>query len=255
MPVVLRGFVVAALACFGLIGSPSSWGGEVRAAVASNFAAPARQIAVLFHQETGHTVELSFGSSGKFYAQIKSGAPFDVLLAADEKYAMLLEQEGLAVAGSRLTYAVGRLVLWSARRGVVDGKGEVLRSGAYRRLAIADPRLAPYGVAAQEVLEQMGLWSSVRDRLVMGENITQVYQFSATGNVELAFVALSQITRGGKMTAGSGWIVPAQMYHPIKQSAVQLTDAKDKVAAQAFLAFLKSASAVAIIRNFGYELP
>ncbi len=229
--------------------------GEVNAAVAANFTEPVKQIVELFQQESGHTVKLSFGSSGKFTAQIKEGAPFDVFLAADEKNPKLLEKEGLAVEGSRFVYALGKLVLWSAQPGYVDGKGAVLRKGTYNKIAYADPKLAPYGLAAKETLEDMGLWSVVQSKMVTGESITQTYQFAATGNAELAFIALSQITKDGKVTEGSWWIVPAHLYNPIKQAAVQLTAAKDKDAAKAFLTFLKSEKAVAIIRSFGYELP
>jgi molybdate transport system substrate-binding protein len=229
--------------------------GEVNAAVAANFTAPAQQIVELFQKETGHTVKLSFGSSGKFYAQIKEGAPFDVLLAADEKNPKLLEQDGLAVKDSRFVYALGKLVLWSARPGFVDDKGAVLGKDGYNKIAYADPKLAPYGLAAQETLQRFDLWSKVQSKLVMGESITQTYQFAATGNADLAFIALSQITKDGKVTEGSWWIVPADMYNPIKQSAVQLSGAKEPATAKAFMAFLKSEKALAIIRSFGYGLP
>lgn len=229
--------------------------GEVSAAVAANFTEPVKQIAESFQKETGHTVKLSFGSSGKFTAQIKEGAPFDVFLAADEKNPKLLEQEGLAVGGSRFVYALGKLVLWSAQPGFVDNKGAVLRKGNYNKISYADPKLAPYGLAAKETLEELGLWNAVQGKLVTGESITQTYQFAATGNAELGFIALSQITKDGKVTDGSWWVVPAHLYNPIKQSAVQLSAAKDPAAAKAFMAFLKSEKAVAIIRHFGYELP
>lgn len=229
--------------------------GEVNAAVAANFTAPAQQIAALFQQETGHTVKLSFGSSGKFYAQIKAGAPFDVLIAADEKVPQNLEQDGLVAKDSRFVYAIGKLVLWSAQPGYVDAKAAVLGKKAYNKLALADPKLAPYGQAAKETLEALGLWSSVQPKIVTGENITQTYQFAASGNAELAFVALSQITKDGKISDGSYWLVPANLYTPIKQGAVQLSAAKDAAAAKAFLTFLKSPKAVAVIRGFGYELP
>jgi len=229
--------------------------GEVRLAVASNFSAPMERIAALFQQESGHAVKVSLGSSGKFYAQIKEGAPFDVFLAADENYPRLLEQEGLAVANSRFVYALGKLVLWSATPGLVDDKGTVLGKGTYHKIAYADPKLAPYGLAAKETMEELGLWNAVQSKLVMGESITQTYQFAATGNADLAFIALSQITKEGLVTAGSWWVVPAHLYNPIRQSAVLLSAAEDQAAAQAFLAFLKSEKAVAIIRGFGYELP
>lgn len=229
--------------------------GEVNAAVAANFTAPAQQIAESFQKETGHTVKFSFGSSGKFYSQIQNGAPFDVFLAADEKNPKLLEQEGLAVKDSRFVYALGKLVLWSAKPGFVDDKGAVLGKGSYDKLAYADPKLAPYGLAAQETLQKMNLWDKVQGKLVTGESITQTYQFAATGNAELAFIALAQITKDGKVSEGSWWMVPADMYNPIKQSAVQLSAAKDPAAAKAFMAFLKSGKALAIIRGFGYGLP
>ncbi len=229
--------------------------GEVNAAVAANFTAPVQQIAELFQKETGHTVKLSFGSSGKFYAQIKEGAPFDVFLAADEKNPKLLEDEGLAVKDSRFVYALGKLVLWSAKPGFVDDKGAVLGKGQFNKLAYADPKLAPYGLAAQEALQKMKLWDKLQGKLVTGESITQTWQFAATGNAELAFIALSQITKDGKVTEGSWWIVPADMYTPIQQSAVQLSAAKDPAAAKAFMQFLKSEKALAIIRSFGYGLP
>jgi len=246
---------------FGLLGAllatmaQAASAGEVNAAVAANFSAPVQQIVELFQKQTGNTVKLSFGSSGKFYSQIQNGAPFDVFLAADEKNPGLLEQEGLAVKDSRFVYALGKLVLWSANPGLVDDKGAVLSKGSYNKLAYADPKLAPYGLAAQETLQKMNLWDKVQGKLVTGESITQTYQFAATGNAELALIALSQITKDGKVTEGSWWIVPADMYNPIKQSAVQLSAAKDPVAAKAFMAFLKSEKAVAIIRGFGYGLP
>lgn len=229
--------------------------GEVSAAVAANFTAPVQQIAELFQKETGHTVKFSFGSSGKFYSQIQNGAPFDVFLAADEKNPKLLEQEGLAVKDSRFVYALGKLVLWSAKPGFVDSKGAVLGKDGFNKLAYADPKLAPYGLAAQETLQKMNLWDKVQGKLVTGESITQTYQFAATGNAELAFIALAQITKDGKVSEGSSWIVPADMYNPIKQSAVQLSAAKDPAAAKAFMTFLKSEKALAIIRSFGYGLP
>lgn len=229
--------------------------GEVTAAVAANFTVPVQQIVELFQKETGHTVKLSFGSSGKFYSQIKEGAPFDVFLAADEKNPKLLEADGLAVKDSRFVYALGKLVLWSAKPGFVDDKGAVLSKGGYNKIAYADPKLAPYGLAAQETLQKLKLWDTVQSKLVTGESITQTFQFAATGNADLAFIALAQITKDGKVSEGSFWLVPADMYNPIKQSAVQLSAAKDPAAAKAFMAFLKSEKALAIIRSFGYGLP
>jgi len=229
--------------------------GEVNVAVAANFAAPIQQIAALFEKESGNKVKLSFGSTGKLYSQIKEGAPFDVLLAADEKTPNLLEQENLAITNSRFVYAIGKLVLWSSQAGYVDDKGNVLGNGNYNKLSYADPKLAPYGLAAQETLQKLNLWEQVQSKLVTGESITHAYQFAATGNTELAFIALSQITKDGRVTEGSWWIVPADLYSPIKQTAVRLSAAKNKAAAQAFLDYLKSKKALTIIRRFGYGLP
>jgi molybdate transport system substrate-binding protein len=250
----LRNVLTAVLVFSALTSSPV-FAGEVNAAVASNFSAPMKQIAALFQQQSGNTVKLSFGSTGKFYAQIKGGAPFDVFFAADTATPQRLDQEGKTVDGSRFVYALGKLVLWSAQPGFVDDKGRVLRNGSYEKLAIADPKLAPYGMAAKQTLEKLAMWNSIRDKLVMGENITQAYQFVATGNAELGFVALSQVMRDGKISAGSSWLVPPDMYKPIRQSAVLLAGAKDKAAAQAFLDFLKSDKAAAVIRSYGYALP
>jgi molybdate transport system substrate-binding protein len=246
---------VAAVAVLCVLTSSPVFAGEVNAAVASNFSAPMKQIAALFERQSRDTVKLSFGSTGKFYAQIRGGAPFDVFVAADSATPQRLDDEGLTVNGSRFVYALGKLVLWSAQPGYVDDNGKVLRIGSYEKLAIADPKLAPYGKAAKETLEKLAMWNSIRDRLVVGENITQAYQLVATGNAELGFVALSQVMRDGKVSAGSSWIVPPQMYKPIRQSAVLLSGAKDKAAAQAFLDFLKSKKAAAVIRSYGYELP
>ncbi|KAF0205579.1 MAG: molybdate transport system substrate-binding [Gallionellaceae bacterium] len=229
--------------------------GEVNAAIAANFTAPAQQIVELFQKESGHTVKLSFGSSGKFYAQIKAGAPFDVLLAADDAIPKRLLQEGAAVEGSRFVYATGKLALWSVQPDYVDEKGAVLNKGNYSKLAIADPRLAPYGVAAKETLEKLTMWNAIQGKLVKGESITQTYQFVASENAEMGFIALSQIMRDGKVSVGSWWLVPEDMHKPIRQSAVLLSKAKDQAAAQAFLAFLKSQKAAMIIRGYGYELP
>jgi molybdate transport system substrate-binding protein len=238
-----------------LMWATSAGAGEVAVAVASNFAAPMERIATLFHKESGHTLKVSLGSSGKLYSQIKGGAPFDVLLAADEAIPKRLVQEGFALGGSRFAYATGRLVLWSAQPGFVDDKGAVLNKGNFTKLAIADPRLAPYGVAAKETLEKLIMWNAMQGKLVKGENITQTYQFAATENAEIAFIALSQVMRDRKVTEGSWWLVPSEMHKPIRQSAVLLSGAKDQVAAKAFLAFLKSPKAITIMRGFGYESP
>ena len=219
---------------------------EVHIAVAANFATPAKHLAEPFLRETGHRAVLSSGSTGKFYAQIKSGAPFEVLLSADEATPRRLEDEGLAVQGTRFTYATGRLALWSARPNLPMGEA-LLRKNDFQRLAIANPRLAPYGAAAQEVLEKLGLWANVRSKLVQGENIAQTFQFVSSGNAELGFVALSQVQ------GGSHWIVPATLHAPLKQDAVLLARGKDNAAAASFLEFLRSPRASKVVRSYGYE--
>lgn len=228
--------------------------GEVRAAVAANFTAPAQKLAEQFTAESGHTVKLSFGSTGKFYSQIKAGAPFDVLLAADDETPKKLGVEGLGQSASQFTYAIGKLVLWSRKPGVVDGKGHILQTG-FGKLAIANPKLAPYGLAAQESLESLGLWSGVQGRIVMGESISQTQQFASTGNADLAFIALSQTVKEGKPIEGSLWIVPQHLHSPIRQDAILLTKSQDKPAAEAWLNYLKSPKAAAVIKSFGYALP
>lgn len=232
----------------------SAHAASVSVAVAANFTAPMQAIAQAFQQDTGHTTQLAFGSSGNFYAQIKNGAPFQVFLSADEAKPIKLEQAGLAVAGSRFTYALGSLVLWSNRPGFVDGKGEVLRRGNFNKLAIANPKLAPYGQAAVEVLTNLGLYHALSAKLVRGENIAQTYQFVMSGNATLGFVALSQVMQHGKLTGGSGWIVPDKLHTPIRQDAVLLLPGKDNLAAEALLLYLKSARARAIIKSFGYQI-
>ena len=228
---------------------------EVRVAVAANFATPLKTLAAEFEKESGHTLALSAGASGKLYAQIKSGAPFDVFLSADDETPSRLEKEGDAVSGSRFTYAVGRLVLWSAQLNTVDAQGAVLKTGNFKHLALAAPHLAPYGAAAVQTLTQLGLLTALQPRFVQGESIGQTYSFVASGNAELGFVALSQVFENGKISKGSGWIVPASLHEPLRQDAVLLVRARDKVAARALLTFLKSEKARALIRAFGYETP
>ncbi len=226
---------------------------EVQVAVAANFAAPMQVIAAAFEQDTGHKAQLAFGSSGKFYAQIKNGAPFQVLLSADDKIPTQLEREGLAVPGTHFTYAIGQLALWSAQKNVVDGKGEILQAGHFTHLAIANPKLAPYGAAAIEVLKNLGLLSALQTKFVQGENIAQTHQFIASGNAELGFVALSQVMKDGKLRGGSAWVVPGNLHAPIRQDAVILTSGKGNPAAAALMNFLKSAKAKGIIRAYGYD--
>lgn len=229
-------------------------GGEVSVAVAANFTAPMQKIAAAFEQATGHKAVLSFGSTGRFYAQVKNGAPFQVLLSADDETPLRLEKEGLAVAGTRFTYATGRLVLWSPAPGAVDDKGEVLRRPGTGRVAVADPRVAPYGAAAMETLNKMGLAQSLAPRLVQGESIAQAHQFVASGNAAMGFMALAQVMVDGRIGKGSAWLVPASLHTPIRQDAILLATGRDNPAAAALLAFMKRDAARAIIRAHGYEL-
>jgi molybdate transport system substrate-binding protein len=227
---------------------------EVNVAVAANFTAPMNTIAAEFAKDTGHQAKLAFGSTGKFYAQIKNGAPFQILLSADDETPAKLEQEGLTLPGSRFTYAIGTLVLWSAKPGLVDAKGEVLKTGNFNKLALANPKLAPYGKAAVEVLTGMGLLDAVTPKFVQGENIAQTYQFVMTGNAELGFVALSQVMKDGKVTSGSAWIVPGKLHPLIRQDAVILATGKGNAAAEALMKYLKGDKAKAIIKSYGYEI-
>ncbi|MDR0578078.1 MAG: molybdate ABC transporter substrate-binding protein [Candidatus Accumulibacter sp.] len=226
---------------------------EVQVAVAANFTAPMQQIAAEFEKDTGHKAILSFGATGKFYSQITNGAPFEVFLAADDETPARLEKEFLIAPRSRFTYAIGKLVLWSADPAVVDGQGEVLKKASFKHLALANPKTAPYGAAAIETLKKLGLHDALQAKFVQGDNISQAHQFAATGNAELGFVALSQVYKDGKITSGSAWIVPGNLYAPIRQDAVVLAQAKDKPAALALADYLKSDKARAVIKAYGYE--
>ncbi|MBU1690166.1 MAG: molybdate ABC transporter substrate-binding protein [Gammaproteobacteria bacterium] len=228
---------------------------EVHVAVASNFAAPMAKIAAEFARDTGNKALVSSGGTGKLYAQIKNGAPFEIFLSADEETPAKLEKEGLGVAGSRFPYAFGRLALWSPKSDYVDPQGNIVKHGKFRHLAIASPKLAPYGRAAQEVLEKQGVWQSLQPRLVFGENIAQTHQFVSSGNAELGFVALSQIRQDSAEYQGSYWLVPQAMYTPIRQDAILLARGKGKTAAEQLLKFLKSDKATTIIKRYGYDLP
>lgn len=227
---------------------------EVQVAVAANFTAPIQAIAKDFEKDTGHKLVASFGATGQFYAQIKNGAPFEVFLAADDSTPAKLEQEKAVVPGSRFTYAIGKLALWSPKDGYVDAKGDVLKKGGFQHLSIANPKTAPYGLAATQVLDKLGLKDKLAGRIVEGQNIGQAYQFVSSGNAELGFVALSQIYKDGKVTAGSAWIVPADLYEPIRQDAVILEKGKDNAAAKALVDYLKGPKAAAVIKAYGYEL-
>ncbi len=234
-----------------LLAGGSAIAAETRVAVAANFTEPAKAIAAKFEARTSHRATLSFGSSGQFYTQIANGAPFEVFLSADAERPTRTEAEGLAVASTRFTYATGRLVLWSRTPGLVDARGAVLARGKFEKLAIAEPRSAPYGLAAVETLTRLGLQDTLKPKIVTGSSITQAYQYVQTGAAELGFVALSQVIaeRGG-----SRWIVPTSNHTPIDQQAVLLKTGAGNDAAKAFLQFLKGPEARAIIRRYGYEV-
>lgn len=244
-------FALALLAA--VVTSSSAWADDVQVAVAANFTAPIQAIAKEFEKDTGHRLVTAFGATGQFYAQIKNGAPFEVFLAADDTTPAKLEAEGDTVKGSRFTYAIGTLALWSAKDGYVDTKGNVLKQNQFQHLAIANPKAAPYGLAATQVLQKLNLTDATRAKLVEGQNITQAYQFVATGNAELGFVALSQIYQEGKITHGSAWVVPAALHEPIRQDAVILAKGKDNPAAQALVDYLKGPKAAAVIAAYGYS--
>ena len=239
---------------FALLGTALAHGDEVQVAVAANFVAPMQKIAAEFEKDTGYKAQLAFGATGKFYAQIRNGAPFEILLAADDTTPEKLEKEGAGVAGSRFTYAIGTLVLWSAKAGYVDDKGEVLGKGDFKFVSIANPKLAPYGQAAIETLTALKLLEAIQTKFVQGENIAQTHQFVATGNAELGFVALSQVMKEGKIAEGSTWIIPSNLYRPIRQDAVLLENGRNKPAAAALLQYLAGAKSKTIIKSYGYNL-
>jgi molybdate transport system substrate-binding protein len=251
--VKLPSTLTRALLAAALVSAGAPAGAEaISVAVAANFTAPMKAIAAAFEQATGHRVLASYGASGKLYAQVKNGAPFEAFLSADAKTPAKLEAEGETVPGSRFTYAVGTLVLWSADPERVDAQGEVLRRGDFNKLAIANPKTAPYGAAAMQTLAGLGLVDAVTPKLVQGENIAQTHQFVSTGNAELGFVALSQVSLDGKLTGGSAWIVPAAMHEPILQDAVILTKGADKPAVAALMEYLRGEAARAVIQSYGY---
>ena len=245
-------FALAALATFMTFNS--AWADEVQVAVAANFTAPIQAIAKDFEKDTGHKLVAAYGATGQFYAQIKNGAPFEVFLAADDSTPAKLESEGDGVKGSRFTYAIGTLALWSAKPGYVDDQGEVLKQNQYKHLSIANPKAAPYGLAATQVLDKLKLTEATKAKIVEGQNITQAFQFVSTGNAELGFVALSQIYKDGKVSQGSAWIVPASLHEPIKQDALILNKGKDNPAAKALVDYLKGPKAAALIKSYGYEI-
>ena len=226
---------------------------EISVAVAANFTAPMKLIAAEFERDSGHKLVTSFGSTGKFYAQIKNGAPFEVLLTADDETPDKLMKEGAAVSGSAFTYAIVKLVVWSAKPGLVDGAGAVLKRGDFAHLSLAEPKLAPYGAAGVEAMKALRVYEAIQPKIVTAENITQAYQFISSGNAELGFVALSQVLKDGKID-GSSWLVPANLYSPIRQDAVILEKGRGKPAVDALMKYIRGDKAKAIIKSFGYEL-
>jgi molybdate transport system substrate-binding protein len=250
MPTLRRALCALTLAAF-------AWpalADEVQVAVAANFAAAAQKIAAQFEHDTGHAVKLTLGATGKFYAQIEAGAPFDVLLAADQATPARLMAEGKALPATLRTYAIGRLVLWSADPALVDADGEVLKSGRWKHLSVADAKLAPYGQAASQTLAALKLTDAVQPRLVTAESIGQALQFVQSGNAELGFVALGQVQPpDGSRVPGSMWLVPDNLYAPIRQDAVVLAAGKASLAATQFVDYLASDKARVVIRAYGYR--
>lgn len=226
---------------------------NVSVAVAANFMVPIKAIAAEFERDTGHKIVASYGATGHFYVQVKNGAPFEVLLAADTETPSKLVAENLAVAATRFTYAIGKLALWSAKREVVDAGGAVLRQANFSHLALANPKLAPYGAAALEAMRALGVYEALQPKLVTGESVAQAYQFVASGNALLGFVAYSQVLKDGK-SGGSLWLVPQALYQPLRQDAVLLEKGRNKPAAAALLRYLQTDKARAMIKSSGYDL-
>ena len=251
----LKRWVAAWIFMFTALTALPVFAGEVTVAVASNFLNPFKQLVSVFQKRSDHAVRTVSGSTGKLYAQILHGAPFDVFLAADSERPQLLEQNGRAVTGTRFTYARGKIVLWSAdpQRIPADGK-HVLRQRKFKHLALANPKTAPYGKAAYATLTRLNLWDALSPLMVRGENIGQTFQFVATGNAEIGFVALSQIKDPRLKIQGSQWIIPEHLYDAINQDAVLLTRSQSLSAAKVLLQFLKSNAARKIIQSYGYGL-
>ena len=243
------------LLALALLAATGARADDIAVAVAANFTGPMQVIAPIFERDTGHKLNLAFGATGKFYAQISNGAPFEILVAADDETPARLVKEGLGVAGSAYTYAIGKLVLWSADPKLIDGKGEILKKGGFKHLALANPKTAPYGAAALQTMAKLGVGDTLKPLFVQGENIAQTQQFVVTGAAELGFVAYSQVIKNGQIGSGSGWLVPGNFHDPIRQDVVLLAKGKDKPAAVALMNYLKGDKAKAVIKSFGYDLP
>jgi molybdate transport system substrate-binding protein len=245
-----RRLLITALFAASLLANAPAFAASVNVAVAANFTEPAKEIAAAFKAKTGHDAVLSFGASGQFYTQIKENAPFGIMLSADDERPRKLVDEGLGVASSRFTYAIGKLVLWSKDPNTVKGEA-TLKAATFNKLSIANPTAAPYGAAAVETLKALKLYEALEPKIVKGNSIGQAFQFVDTGNAELGFVALSQLMPNA---GGSRWMVPQNLYTEIRQDAVLLKSAENNEAATAFLTFLKSPEARAVIEKFGYAL-
>jgi molybdate transport system substrate-binding protein len=228
---------------------------DVDVAVAANFKTTLERLKPMFEATYAGRLVISAASTGQLYAQIANGAPYDIFLAADVARPRRLEQDGIAVAGTRFTFALGKLVLWSPKAGFVDDQGRILATGHFRRLAMAEPKTAPYGEAAQEVLTHLGLWENLQARIARGQNVGQTLQFVYSGNADVGFVALAQVLDLPARSQGSYWIVPQSLYTPIEQQAVLLRRAVDNPDARAFLTFLRGDRARAEINTRGYGLP
>ncbi|WP_448546572.1 molybdate ABC transporter substrate-binding protein [Thalassotalea fusca] len=226
---------------------------RIHVAVASNFTAAMKQLVHEFEASTGHQVSVSYGSSGKFYAQILHGAPFHVFFSADQDKVTALNDKELTVKASQITYAVGRLALWSNKGGIGIPSAEALVEGNFNRIAIANPNLAPYGIAAMEVIDALNITSAVANKLIRGENIGQTYQFVSTGSAEYGFVAYAQILASLSNSSGAYWLVPEHLHRPIKQDAILLKRGEKNRVAEKFLNFVQSAQAQEIIESFGYQ--
>lgn len=227
---------------------------EAQVAVAANFAEPMKAIAAVLQKTSGHTLKISTGASGAFYTQIKNGAPFDVFLSADNERPELLEKDGLAQPGTRFTYATGKLVLWSVKPGRVDGQGAVLKAADLGKVAFANPKTAPYGAAALQVLDKLGLKDALAPKLVQGESIGQTFNFVKTGNADVGFVAMSQVLEGGQLKEGSMWVIPQTQYDAIRQDAVLLKRGANNEAAKELFKLLQSPNIKDLIRSYGYDL-
>ena len=226
---------------------------EIKVAVASNFANVLKEVAIEFQKDTGHQLAITPGATGKFYAQISNGAPFDVFLSADDETPRKLAQEGKAIASSQFTYAIGRLALWSPNPEMIDKTADILKTDKFKFIAIANAKVAPYGQAAVQTMQKLGVLTKIEPRVVQGESISQTYQFVSTGNAQLGFVAMSQIVENGKIKMGSAWIVPEDMHEQLKQDAVVLQSCKHMSACQALIDYLKSEKAKKLMASYGYK--